>query len=437
MRAVITDIFFQDYLTGWFTVPATPDNKYTENIEVILFLDNKIISKGELTSPRHDVTNSIYTGLGFKLKLPVEYKNLIISDRFRVEIRSCDISLIAQLSPKLEKIKSLFDINDKKELSERVRTVTNICNQLLAEDAQKIKFTSDYKYIANNKKRLAVVTYANTNEAWFNYFLAHYRENIPGVSIYVVTPNPALFIDYNLEGIISISGFDFCDIKRAKLMSDFQNGLRAYYSWIITCDVDELLFINPPNSMSVNEFLDTLHPGSYISWGVDIIQSYEDDKFCFNKSVKEQRRLGVLNTAISKPIISSADVNYAPGFHFSNTKPSFLDTPAFITLHMKWACSDVKKSLNEMFSSINCSNDKTKNYFLKTSNPNERHSILNRKPDILNFNSEKVKDFYTSYYNELRYTQIGYWVSDYRSSTWLVDISDLTLGQSSKSEKSH
>ncbi len=257
MHAVIENIFFNNYLTGWFQVPYSQSNKYIDDVKVLLLLDNKIISEGEVTSIRSDVTNSIYSGFGFKVKLPSEYRNIMSAKRFRVEIRSDDISLIATLSPRLEKIKLIFDTDDKNELFERARMVTSICNQLISDDAQKIQAKNDYKNISHDSDKIAVITYANTNEAWFNYFLKHYRENFPGVSIYVVTPNPRSFSDYELEGVISVAGFDFCDVKRAKLMSDFQNGLRAYYRWIITCDVDELLFINPPSTMTVNQFLDT------------------------------------------------------------------------------------------------------------------------------------------------------------------------------------
>ncbi|MGL4764494.1 MAG: hypothetical protein ACRC2N_05640 [Aeromonas sp.] len=424
LRSVIESVYLSDFLSGWFKLPVANLDNYLKNLEISLFYNDRRVSTGDITVQRRDVTAGEYVGYGFKISLPQNVSSLDILKNCRVEIRSLDLSLQPTYTGCIESIREVF--SNKNFITNRLNLAIKLHHQILGSDAL-VQYPFDYKLVNQKREMLAVVTYANSDDAWFIYFLKHYRDLYNKIAIYVVTPNPQQFQRYDLSGVVGIKGFAFDDTKRAKLISDFQNGLKGYFKWVISCDVDEMIVITPPSGLSIEHFLNELDLGTYISWGVDVIQEKDEVAFDFERGITEQRNFGVINTALCKPAISSVDVSYSKGFHFSSKKPMIFETPIFVTYHMKWACRDIKIKLSDMFSKTECLSEHTKNYFLESSNPNNLHPILSTSFQMIDFRDSRVIGFIMSYYSNLKYGMNDFWCSYFKCSPWVVSIKNIEV----------
>lgn len=228
-----------------------------------------------------------------------------------------------------------------------------------------IFLSKNYSVSKVKKKNVALVTYANAPGAWFPYFRDYYENFLSIDAIFVVTPRPDLFADFNLAGVVGLPGFPFDDGARAVLMSGLVSGLVAYYGAVLVCDVDELLF-TPGGAEGLRRILMPLSP---VRWGVgiEVLQRPSDRTFDFSLPVFPQRQVGCINHSLTKPMIFRGAVQLTPGNHACNhLPPGDLMADRLFNLHLKYADFSVRERLSEMVSETDYSQDSVKGYCSKS-----------------------------------------------------------------------
>jgi hypothetical protein len=207
-------------------------------------------------------------------------------------------------------------------------------------------FVRPWAPLQGAKRPACVITYANDSSAWFPYFYMYYSEIVEARSIYVITPNPQAFENYDLGGVISLDGFPYDDNARAQIVSGFAHGLLAFYQWTIVCDVDEIIIPNPLSKKNFIESLQALEGATSITRGFDVVQLAGEPDFDFTKSVLDQRRWAVANSAMCKPHFARKPVVWSGGYHYCDYLPIFEPWGSgFFTLHLKWACSGMRREV--------------------------------------------------------------------------------------------
>jgi hypothetical protein len=231
---------------------------------------------------------------------------------------------------------------------------------------------------SKNKNRICVIAYANGPGAWFPYFYSHYSKLFGSENIYIIAPDSSGFDSYSIGGIITLSNAPYNDETRSQLMSRMSQGLLAYYDWTLICDVDEIIIPHPVSGMSFEEMLSMQEADSITTRGFDVLQIEEDGPFDFSKPVLTQRRWGVANSALCKPHLTRTSRRWSAGFHHSDFAPSF-SPPAsgFITLHLKWACNEVRAALARLVQSTTYADSSIAEYS-RQSVLQERHPVFAR-----------------------------------------------------------
>jgi len=196
------------------------------------------------------------------------------------------------------------------------------------------------------RKLCAVVTYANSADAYFPWFLKHYGTEFGVDSIFVVTPNPAEFKGINLGGLISVKGFPYDDGARGIFISNFVSSLLAYYKNVFVADVDELIFVDPRANQTLKEFCESFTAPYITCRGFDVIEVPDDKPLDIKKSLFAQRKYGVLSASMCKSTLTKIPINWGVGFHFCSYHPRFgMPEKGLYLAHLKFACTKKRKEI--------------------------------------------------------------------------------------------
>jgi len=214
-----------------------------------------------------------------------------------------------------------------------------------------------------SRKCAAIVTYANDSGGWFPYFHRHYAELFGADSIYVLTPKPKAFAGFELGGVVSFGGSAFDNDARAEFTSNFCTGLLAYHQWVAVPDVDEFIVAHPGSGRSIVDILDTSQSDVITCRGYDVIQDADEGDFDGEQGILSQRRWGVLNSALCKPLFARVPTRWSIGYHFTDKVPYLPDAgDAAVVLHLKFACRQMRRAVAEIVAGTSYARSSTQDY---------------------------------------------------------------------------
>lgn len=401
--------------SGWYRIQKNQKIDFM----VLNGSDNKIASKISL-HPRDDMKALEGEVIqGFKVELGL---NELVSASRLVD---GDINLLCNVDNKPHPVQIYQRIHDSKLLSglgkDRVLEAIKLVPEILLPFRNE---SLDNYWIprAISLNTVAVITYANDSGAWFSYWLKHYQEQLPNSQIYVVTPKPENFKNFEGINVLGIVGSDYDDKARSLCISRLQQALLAYFQWIIVIDVDEILF--SPRAELLSTYLQKCESDVVFSRGFDVIQVDGEKNFDFSKSITSQRSLGVWKSSISKPHLSKVPLIYSVGYHFCNIKPVFTEN-SLICLHLKWACKKVRLEVAKIVDKTKYA-DMTIEQYSKSSVDNDVAPEKFKKLMQLNsvkLNSEFIKEAETNYINSASLNSSnGLWIGKQHSAERLVDL---------------
>lgn len=274
-------------------------------------------------------------------------------------------------------------------------------------------------------KRLAcVIAYANDDGAWFPYFHAYYSGVLDARSIYVITPNPDSFGAYTLGGVVSLQGFPYDDNARAQMVSRFAQGLLAFHQWTIVCDVDEIIVPDPRTGRSFTDTLGSLDGPVSFTRGFDIVQMPDEADFDFSKPVLEQRRWAVANSAMCKPHFACKPVVWSGGYHYCDHPPRFEAVGSgFLTLHLKWACAEVRRKVAAIVQNTAYSDEAMAAYSLESVQQALHPRLANGPSTCVTLRDGSLEPFEENFVTGAALdTQRGMWIGSHFLGDGIVDL---------------
>lgn len=174
------------------------------------------------------------------------------------------------------------------------------------------------------------------------------------------------------------------------------------------------------------QMLNSLPNEIILSRGFDVIQTESENDFVEYENIADQRSLAIPNSALCKPHISKIPISYSGGYHYCNKKLKFADSDSgFLTLHMKWACRKIRRSLAEIVEHTTYNDKIIENYSRRTVSENVSHPALElaKTRPVENINSTAVKDFELTYLNNLCYSgETGLWTGPHFVADFFIYI---------------
>lgn len=417
----VIDYFDKKTIRGWFRIPTDQEPLIyaTHNNEPIS-IEPSFHSRPDLK----EIPNTKAVGFTLQLKDIYSFETFINSIEVCLAIEGEIVCAIKHHT--IDTARSLDSISPT-SFSEGLR---------MLERSKKAGFAThlrDYftPWRALEKKRKAcVITYANSSQAWFSAFYQHYTNLLGENSIYVVTPNAANFGEYQLAGIITLPDAPYSDSPRAQLITGLINGLTAYYEYVFICDVDEFIIHNPKLGKNIFTILDAQPKKSpYFALGLDVIQDETEESFNPSQSILSQRKYGILNSAMCKPMIHSSLTRLCMGHHFCD-KPTSIqpEQPLYYNLHMKYGCSKVRNELLHSLKHLTYEDKAIERYSTESLNK-EKHPSQSRArlSPALKINSSEIAKFLNDWTSEVRQNEYtGHFTSDHRVFPRLIELSSIT-----------
>lgn len=157
------------------------------------------------------------------------------------------------------------------------------------------------------------------------FFLAKWVEYYGGMfgrdALYVVSHGGDPQIDKIADGcnIIRIPGhFDKgFDSKRWRLLTGLTNGLRNYFDFVICCDVDEFIVLDPKSNMTLTEFLARRGKVIITPIGVEVVHRRDIEDGDIAGGILKNRRFCRYSSYFSKPCIVGKAVEFSRGGHYA------------------------------------------------------------------------------------------------------------------------
>jgi hypothetical protein len=410
--------------SGWINVTGNVD-KMNSKPFITISVNGEIFAEGFATTSRPDIEKLGGLAFGFSLNLKKEISDLKSTSDFSVIAKFHDIKKPLEIYKPIELFLQFSSLASDRQLNFISRIAPQIEKLFLHIQPSNVLVAKNRLTLPVHK--LCVISYANDAGAWFPYFYKHYVALVGETGVYVVTPKPESFDSYKLGGVITCANIPFDDDARSQLISGIATGLQAYYRWTLVCDVDEIVMPNPQSGLDFFESLDMFDSQDVIvSRGFDILQMEDEEDFSFDLPVLEQRRFANPNMALCKPCLAKLPIQYSGGFHYCNYR---LKLPplkeGFITLHLKFACKNIRKEVADIVKNMNFVLEKTADYCLTS--VSEQALYKRRKfyldKNIEGINSIAMQEFEKKYTQNLVFSSArGLWIGEHLTAPFLIDL---------------
>jgi hypothetical protein len=116
---------------------------------------------------------------------------------------------------------------------------------------------------------------------------------------------------------------DLDEIKRARLISDYQHKLLEEYEFVVFSDVDEILIADPALFNSLSDYINKRCTSFVNAVGLDVLHNVRyEEKIDLTKSILAQRSYVQFTSKYCKALISKTPLTWFPGFHDCNFDPN-------------------------------------------------------------------------------------------------------------------
>jgi hypothetical protein len=172
--------------------------------------------------------------------------------------------------------------------------------------------------------RVAAVTMAYNEPDFAPLWAAHYAAELGAANCFVVDhgSDDGSLAALGGVNVLRIPRSPQDDVRRARFVSGFCASLLTWYDAVLHTDVDEMLVADPAHHASLATYCaaDTRPVVSAI--GLDVVHVPEIERpLARALPVTRQRRWLRFSSAMCKPVLIRAPVEWAPGFHSVDADP--------------------------------------------------------------------------------------------------------------------
>lgn len=179
-------------------------------------------------------------------------------------------------------------------------------------------------------------------DLWYRYYSAQFgAENLYIISHGNDPEHRIIAPEANIIGVYRDESLFRMDRRRWAAINGFMNGLRFYYNWILTGDVDEIVVVDPDVAPDLPSYIYHLNgenaPRSFSPLGVELVHnpSLETQPVLDRGTVLDRRQIFRLNANYSKPCINRHASNFTVGGHANNVLPRHLDDHLYL-FHLRF-----------------------------------------------------------------------------------------------------
>lgn len=172
---------------------------------------------------------------------------------------------------------------------------------------------------------LAIITMVYNEAIRIPYWLAHYKRQVGLQHCYVVDHGSTDGSTKSLQGAnkIRLPRSPQDNPRRTAFISDLTSGLLRYYSRVAYVDADELLVAEPGRFADLNDYASRMEGDAVTSIGLEVVQAPDDQPLDASRGIGEQRSSVLFSSSMCKTNMVGRRVNWAPGWHSHDGRPSF------------------------------------------------------------------------------------------------------------------
>ena len=272
--------------------------------------------------------------------------------------------------------------------------------------------------------RVAVVTDSVSDGFYFPLFLSHYRRELPGADIFVVTPagRASMFDGFGLAGIVELSIDFYDDTVRANAISDLVSDLTQRYTHVLRVDCDEFAIADPRRFSSLQAYIDVTHRDYVTAMGYDIVAAPSDEPLDFAEPILGgQRRYAFALHALNKTCLTRVPLRWGRGFHACQRRPDF---DCLFLMHLKRADIDMQFGFGQFIAELTREDAYIRKYY---QTPKDEivsfHNSLFQREKLVGWHKFVDQEFLTDFFAGLRKSpDSGLWDIEYKTSQRLVEI---------------
>ena len=172
-------------------------------------------------------------------------------------------------------------------------------------------------------KRIAAITMARNDTFFLSRWIEYYGREIGTENLYIYLDGTDQETPEN-TGDAHITKLPHTDMSRAAgdkyrigKMSDLANELLKKYDFVIGCDCDEFLIVDPALNTTLAKYLSNKKINTTVSGlGLDVGQHMtREEPLDTSKPFLSQRGFALLSTRYTKPVVINRPVQWGSGFH--------------------------------------------------------------------------------------------------------------------------
>ncbi len=172
---------------------------------------------------------------------------------------------------------------------------------------------------------LACVTMVYNEAVFLPIWLRHYAGQVGASHCYVIDHGSD---DGSTDGLVGVNVIRLPrsphdDARRARLVSHFCAGLLEYYDRVLHSDVDEIVVADPTDYPTLADYAGVCPHDVVSAVGLNLLQLAEEAAFDPARPVLSQRSGVAFSSALCKPVLTSREVTWSPGFHCADAEPKF------------------------------------------------------------------------------------------------------------------
>lgn len=182
------------------------------------------------------------------------------------------------------------------------------------------------------EKSLAAVTMVYNEPEYLPLWCRYYGAQVGPEHCYIIDHGTSDGSTDSLSGfnVIKIPRSPKDNTKRTNFVSRFSTALLEWYSFVLHCDVDEIVVADPERHSGIRDFVQTETCGVVNAIGFDIHHlPLSEKKISLDLPIFSQRKWARFSAAMCKPVLTSRPLTWAPGFHSADAPIKFRDLYLF------------------------------------------------------------------------------------------------------------
>lgn len=200
-----------------------------------------------------------------------------------------------------------------------------------------------------DKKLACVITMVRDDYFFLERWVKYYGEIFGRDALYVINHGNGARVQEiaagcNVVGIPDVFNEKF-DAMRWRLLNNFAQGLRGYYTYVMIGDVDEFIVLDPKTGMGLDEFLIRRRGRTTITpIGLEVVHKPDlEPEGIADGPMLGPRRHARFTTAYSKPCIFNHHVEISRGGHYA-TDPELKIFKNLYLFHMRYVDADLYRA---------------------------------------------------------------------------------------------